>query len=111
MHIVNDEAVLTKLGYIPSDTLKAQLQKIVENTKGYEKIIKHILDLHDALAVDKSYVAMSNSHDYFKIKIEAQTDEMKEDALEKLERFKEKYKVKLQKVENKDTYYILGFED
>ncbi len=111
MHIVNDEAVLTKLGYVPNESLRMQLKEIKQHTVNYDKIIKHILDLHDALAVDKSYVAMSNSTYYFKVKIEAQTPEMKEEAFEKLERFKEKYKVKLQKVENKDTYYILGFED
>ncbi|NPA65476.1 MAG: hypothetical protein GXO11_01195 [Epsilonproteobacteria bacterium] len=111
MNITNNEAVLRKLGYVPNEALEGQLENIKQNTLGYEKIIKHVLDLHDALAVDKSYVAMSNSNNYFKIKIEAQTPEMKEEALEKLERFKEKYKVKLQKVENKETYYILGFED
>ena len=109
MTITNNDAVLTKLGYMPSDTLRKQLEQIKNNTKEYEKIIKHVLDLHDALQVDKSYVAMSNSNNYLKIKIEAFTPEMREDALEKVERFKEKYKVELQKVEGKDTYYIKGF--
>lgn len=108
--IVNTDAVLTKLGYTPNDTLRAQLKKIEANTPGYEKIIKHILDLHDALRVDKSYVALSNSNDYFKIKIETDSEAMKKDALEKIERFKEKYKIKLQKVQAKETYYILGFK-
>ncbi len=111
MHITNTEAVLTKLGYVPNEALYVQLENIQKNTPGYDKIIKHILDLHDALAVDKSYVALSNSTDHFKIKIEALTPEMKEEALEKLERFKEKYKVVLKKVDGKDTYYISGFED
>ncbi len=110
MTIINTDAVLTKLGYIPNDTLRTQLEKIEKNTPGYEKIIKHVLDLHDALQVDKSYVAMSNSNDYLKIKIEAASEEMKAEAYEKIERFKEKYKAKLQKVEGKDTFYIVGFE-
>ena len=110
MTIVNTDAVLTKLGYIPNDTLRIQLEKIVANTKDYEKIIKHVLDLHDALQVDKSYVAMSNSNDFLKIKIEAASEEMKAEALEKIERFSKKYKVQLQKVDGKDTYYIVGFE-
>jgi len=110
MHIVNDEAVLTKLGYVPNEALMVQLDKIKNATNGYEKIIKHILDLHDALAVDKSYVSLSNSKNYFKIKIEAQTEEMKEEALEKLERFAEKFKVVLEKVDGKETYYIIGFD-
>ena len=109
MTIINTDAVLTKLGYVPSDTLRKQLERIQSNTKDYEKIIKHVLDLHDALQVDKSYVAMSNSNDYLKIKVEAQTPEMREDALEKIKRFEEKFKVELQKVNGKDTYYIKGF--
>ncbi len=109
MTTINTDAVLTKLGYVPSDALRKQLECIQENTKDYEKIIKHILDLHDALQVDKSYVALSNSNDYLKIKVEAQTPEMKEDALEKIERFKDKYKVALVKVDGKDTFYITGF--
>ena len=109
MTTINTDAVLTKLGYVPSDTLRNQLERIQNNTKEYEKIIKHVLDLHDALQVNKSYVALSNSNEYLKIKVEAQTQEMKEEALEKIERFKEKYKVDLQKVDGKDTYYITGF--
>ncbi len=109
MTIINTDAVLTKLGYVPSDTLRKQLERIRDNTKDYDKIIKHVLDLHDALQVDKSYIAMSNSNDHLKIKVEALTPEMKEDALEKIERFKEKFKVALEKVDGKDTYYIKGF--
>jgi hypothetical protein len=110
MHITNPEAVLTKLGYVPNEALYMQLEKIQEATNGYEKIIKHILDLHDALAVDKSHVALSNSVDYFKIKVEALTPEMREEALEKIKRFEEKFKVILQKVDGKDTFYIKGFK-
>ncbi len=106
---ITTEAVLTKLGYVPNEALSKQLEKIKENTKEYERIIKHVLDLHDALQVDKSYVAMSNSNDYLKIKIETDSDEMKQEAYEKIERFREKFKVELQKVDGKETYYILGF--
>jgi len=109
MTIINDEAVLTKLGYVPNEALLKQLNKIKQNTQNYEKIIKHVLDLHDALAVDKSYVAMSNSNDFLKIKVEAQTPQMKEEAIEKIKRFEEKFKAILEKVEGKDTYYIKGF--
>ena len=109
MNITNADAVLTKLGYVPNDALRKQLENIKSNTNDYDKIIKRILDLHEALKVDKSYVAMSNSKDYFKIKIEAQTPQMKEEALEKIKRFEEKFKVTLQKVDGKDTFYIKGF--
>ena len=52
---------------------------------------------------------MSNSNDYFKIKLEAPSQELKEEAREKVMHFADKYKVNLQKVDGKETYYILGF--
>ncbi|MDY0123628.1 hypothetical protein [Sulfurimonas sp.] len=103
------EAMLTQLGYVPNNALLEQLQRIEENTSGYEKIQKHIMDLHDHLKVDGSYVAMSNSNDFFKIKVEAPSPELAEEAHEKIQHFSEKYKVAINKLENKNTYYILGF--
>jgi hypothetical protein len=103
------DAVLNQLGYMPNEALREQVARIMDNTKDYDKIEKHIIDLHQALKVDNSYVAMSNSNDYFKIKIESLSDELKEEALEKIQHFADKFKVDLQKVDGKDTYYILGF--
>lgn len=103
------DAILNQLGYMPNEALREQVERIMGNTKGFDKIEKHIFDLHQALKVDNSYVAMSNSYDYFKIKIESPSDELKEEALEKIQHFADKYKVDLQKVDGKDTYYILGF--
>lgn len=105
------EAMLTQLGYVPNEALIAQLAKIETNTFGYNKIEKHIMDLHDHLKVDDSYVAMSNSTDSFKIKIESPSPEMAQEAHEKIKHFCEKYKVSIKKVENKNTYYILGFKN
>ncbi len=103
------EAIFNQLGYIPNEALAEQLSRIEKNTAGYEKIIKHILDLHEALKTDESFVALSNSNDYFKIKIDSNSDVSAADALEKINHFAEKYKVALQKVEGKPTYYIIGF--
>lgn len=103
------EAMLTQLGYVPNSALVQQLQRIEENTAGYEKIQKHIMDLHDHLRVDGSYIAMSNSNDFFKIKVEAPSPEIAEEAHEKIRHFSEKYKVAVNKLDNKNTYYILGF--
>ncbi|HEY9203131.1 MAG TPA: hypothetical protein VIM82_02250 [Sulfurimonas sp.] len=105
------EAMLTQLGYVPNNALLEQLQRIEENTSGYEKIQKHIMDLHDHLKVDGSYIAMSNSNDFFKIKVEAPSPELAEEAHEKIQHFSEKYKVAINKLENKNTYYILGFSN
>jgi len=103
------DAMLTQLGYAPNDALLQQLERIEKNTIGYEKIQKHIMDLHDHLKVDNSYVALSNSEDCFKIKIEASSPEIAEEAHDKIKHFSDKFKVTLNKLDNKETYYIVGF--
>ncbi len=103
------DAMLIQLGYTPNEALVAQIGKIIENTADYEKIEKHIMDLHDHLKVDGSFVAMSNTEDYFKIKVEASSPELAEEAHEQIERFSEKFKITIKKLEKKETYYIIGF--
>ena len=72
---MNNEAMLKQLGYTPNEALLNQLERIINNTKSFDKIQKHIFDLNEHLKVDDSHVAMSNSEDYFKIKIEAPSPE------------------------------------
>jgi hypothetical protein len=107
---MQEEAILVQLGYVPNEALLKQLKNIQNNTTGYDKIKKHIMDLHEHLKVDKSFVAMSNSNDYFKIKIEAQSKEMKEAAHQKVQHFSEIFKVEIKKLDNKETYYIICFK-
>ena len=103
------DAMLTQLGYAPNDALLKQLEKIEDNTAGYEKIKKHIMDLNDHLKVDGSFVALSNSENYFKIKIEAKSPELTQEAHEKVKHFSDKFKVEVNKLDNTETYYIIGF--
>jgi len=103
------EAMLIQLGYAPNEALMKQLADIENNTAGYEKIQKHIMDLHDHLRVNNAYVALSNSNNYFKIKIDSPTPELAQEAHEKVKHFSEKFKVDVNKLENKETYYISGF--
>jgi hypothetical protein len=81
------EAMLIQLGYAPNEALIKQLEDIQANTLGYEKIQKHIMDLHDHLKVNNAYVALSNSSDHFKIKIDSPTPELAEEAHEKVQHF------------------------
>ncbi|MGD9971365.1 MAG: hypothetical protein AB7S65_13070 [Sulfuricurvum sp.] len=104
------ELILNQLGYTPNEALSLQLSRIEENTHGFDKIIKHILDLHESLKTDESYVAMSNTNDYFKIKLDTTSDTSTADAMEKINHFADKYKVELQKVDGKPTYYVIGFK-
>ncbi|HHE08056.1 MAG TPA: hypothetical protein ENL01_04140 [Chlorobaculum parvum] len=106
---MESEAVLKQLGYAPNEALMEQIERIEANTAGYDKIQKHILDLHEQLKVDDSFIALSNSHDYFKIKVEAPSEGRKSEALERVHHFADKYKIAVEKVPNADTYYIKGF--
>jgi len=106
---MTQEAILSQLGLIPNAALADQLERIEKNTHGFEKIVKHVMDLHEALKTSESYVALSNSVDSFKIKIDATNKISVSEAMEKINHFADKYKVKLQKVEGKDTFYIIGF--
>ena len=104
-----NEAILRQLDYTPNDALKEQMGRVIGNTKEFNKIEKHMMELHKQLKVDGSYVAMSNSEDYFKIKIDAPSSELTDEAHTKIKHWSEKYKVEMAKVDNKDTYYIKGF--
>ena len=55
-------------------------------------------------------MALSNTRDFFKIKIEAPSDERKAEAMERVNHFTDKYKIALQQVPGKETFYILGYE-
>ncbi len=103
------EALLIQLGYAPNETLIEQLKEIQDNTPGYEKIEKHILDLNDHLKVNNAYVALSNTTKHLKIKVDSPTPELAQEAHEKIKHFSQKYKVTLEKLPNKETYYIIGF--
>jgi len=102
------EAMLIQLGYMPNEALKTQLEKVENNTIGYKKIEKHIMDLHDHLKVNDSFVALSNSRDLLKIKVESQSKEVAQEAHEKIRHFEEKFKVTLS-IENDNTYYIESY--
>ncbi len=106
---MQDRAMLIQLGYTPNEALVEQLERIKKNTVGYEKIDKHIMDLNDHLKVNNAYVALSNSKDYFKIKIESPTPQLAQEAHEKIKHFSEKFKVEVEKLPNKETYYIIGY--
>ena len=104
-----NEAILRQLDYTPNEALKEQMGRIIDNTIEFPKIEKHIMELHKQLKVDGSYIAMSNTEDFFKIKIDSPNTVLVEEAHEKIKHWSEKYKVKTQKVEDKETYYIEGF--
>jgi hypothetical protein len=109
MHLSN-EALLVQLGYNPCETTLKELNNIIEATKGFDKISKHIADLNEHLKHYSSFVSMSSSFDYFKIKNMQTTQDGIDEVNELILNWAKKYKVEIKKVENKETFYILGFK-
>lgn len=107
---MHSEAILTQLGYTISPSTRSQAERVIENTVGFEHIEKHLIALHDALKAHHSFVALSSNKEYFKIKNEAQGAEMVDEVNEMIAKWSEKYKITLEKVPNKNTYYVLGYK-
>ncbi len=102
------DAILRQLGYSVTPNALEQVQRVMENTKDFDYVEKHLISLHDALKPKLSFVSISSTHDYFKIKNEAGTTEMIKNTNEVINQWSKKYKIAVQKVPNKDTYYVLG---
>lgn len=112
MHIeLTPEALLTQLGYATSEQSMEQIEKTIDNTKGFNNFSKHILSLHDELAHLKGFVALSNSKDVFKIKGSEDTSkEIQKEFSDLVHHWSTKYKIATKQVDSKPTYYILGQE-
>ena len=110
MHLeLTPEALLKQLGYSVTEQTLKQVNTIIDNTPGMQKFLPHVPSFADALAVEKGYIAMSNSEDYLKIKCEEDANADNLSAFTELvNRWAEKYKLQLKKVDNKNTYYIIG---
>ncbi len=102
------ENLLIQLGYPIKEATLAQLQRIIDNTPGFEKFAKHILTLNDEVKRFAGIVALSNSKDYLKVKTDSTSPEEIEAFNDYVKHWAEKYKVALEKVDGKNTYYILG---
>ncbi len=104
------EAMLAQLGYSLNESVKAQMEKIIKNTKDFLIIQKHVIQLSDTLKPFQAYIAMSNSNNYLKIKNESEKNSIKKvDNI--INDWAKKYKISLKKVDGKKTYYILGFKN
>jgi len=104
------QAILTQLGYSVTPKSEAQLECVIKNTVGFEHIEKHLLALHDALKVHHSFVALSSNKDYFKIKNEATGTDLLAEVNELILKWAAKFKITLEKVPNKNTYYVIGYK-
>ncbi len=108
MHLeLTPEAILKQIGYSITDQTVAQIERILKNTNGLDRFLPHLPSFVDALKVEKGYIAMSNSKDYLKIKTDENNAPESIAAFEEIvKHWADKYKLHLEKVENKPTYYI-----
>ena len=106
---VSAEVILSQLGYSKSEASLQQAEKIIGLTSNFDKFSKHIFTLNDHLKKMNAYVGLSNKSDYLKIKCdENDSDEILEEFHNEVSHWADKYNVKLQKLDNKHIYYILG---
>lgn len=110
MHLdLTPEALLAQLGYSKTEQTLTQMNKIIANTKDFAKFSPHLPSFNDALAVEKGFIAMSNSEDHLKIKCEEDSNADNLSAFTDLvQHWADKYKLELKKVDKKNTYYIIG---
>jgi hypothetical protein len=112
MHLdLTPEALLAQLGYTVTPQTLKQINAIIANTQGFEKFSHHIPSFNDALAVEKGYIAMSNSEDHLKVKCNEDVSADNLTAFNDLvQHWSDKYKLDLKQVDNKNTFYIIGLK-
>ena len=106
---VSAEVILSQLGYSKSESSLQQAQAMIDSTTNFDKFAKHIFTLNDHLKKMNAYVGLSNKTEFLKIKCdENDSDEILEEFHEEVSHWADKYNVKLQKLDGKHIYYILG---
>ncbi len=106
---VSPEVLLSQLGYSKSDASLQQAEKMITSTSNFDKFSKHIFSLNDHLKKMNAYIGLSNKTDYLKIKCdENDAEEILKEFHDEVSHWANKYNVKLEKMDNKPIYYILG---
>ncbi len=104
------EGLLNQFGYNVTPNSLEQIRRIIENTKGFEHVQKHLVILNDKLQNKLGFVGLSGSKDYFKIKNTSPDEEIRKIVEKTILEWSKKYKIDVQKVPNKETYYVIGYQ-
>jgi len=104
----NIENLLVQLKYPVNDATKNQLENIANQTNDFFTIANNLFNLRDDLAPVNGLVALSNSVDRIKIKSISNNPLEVEKFEEIVNKWANKYKINLEKVQGKNTYYIIG---
>lgn len=104
------EGMLTQFGYTITPSSLEQVQRIIANTKGFEHVERHLIALNDKLKNYLGFVGLSGSKDYFKIKNTSPDESVRKVVEETILQWSNKFKITIEKVPNKETYYVIGYE-
>lgn len=105
---MNLESVLVGLDYNVNEAIVKQGEVAIKAGNFNEPDLNHIINLHEKLKALGGFVALSNSQSVFKIKCESKDEEkLKEFNLDVVD-FAKKYNFNIEKLNGKETYYILG---
>jgi len=107
---MTNDAILKQLDYTVTDSALEQVEKVKNNTNGFDYVEKHLITLHDQLKAHLSYVALSSNKDFFKIKNEAKGKEMIKEVDQMISKWSAKFKIVIEKVEGRNTYYVIGYK-
>lgn len=109
MHIdITPNALLTQLKLSVNETSLAQMERIINNTPDALKFFKHLFSLNDTLSHIDAFIAPSSSCDLLKIKLHGDIPEKIEEFHKIVKHWSDKYKVDVEKVSQKEVYYIKG---
>lgn len=103
------EGLLTQFGYSITPSSLEQTKAIIENTEGFDHVERHLIALNDKLKNYDGFVGLSSTKEYFKIKNTSKDEEVRKLVEEMILQWSAKYKINVEKVPNKDTYYVLGY--
>jgi len=111
MHIeITPEMILSQLEYTVNESSLNQVNRAINNTKGFSQFAKHLVSLNDNLKHMNAYIALSNHTELFKIKSENKNEAMLEEFHDTVKKWSDKYHVSLETIPNKEVYYILGIK-
>ena len=111
MHLdITPEVLVSQLNIGKTDSSLELVEKAIANTKEFHKFSKHIISLNDKLKHMNGFVSLSNSVPHFKIKCDTTNDSkaVVKEFTNEIHHWADKYNVELQRVADKDVYYIIG---
>lgn len=106
---ITAESLLKQLKLDVTPNSLSQMDNVISNTPQALKFFKHIFAFNDSLSSMDAFIAPSSSCDLLKIKYHGEGLEDKVSLFhEAVNHWSDKYKVSLEKLDNKEVYYVQG---